>query len=108
MFAAYEAAHTRMTTWVVAPPMLFEAVAALALVWDRPQAVGAGLAWLGVGFLVVFWLSTALVQVPQHAVLAVGFDHAAHRTLVLSNWIRTIAWSLPGLLVVGMLAMVMR
>jgi hypothetical protein len=42
--------------------------------------------------------------VPQHAALGAGFDEAAHRTLVLTNWLRTVAWTLRGLLVSWMVA----
>jgi hypothetical protein len=40
----------------------------------------------------------------MHRRLEQGFDLAAHRQLVRGNWIRTIAWSLRGLLAVLMLA----
>jgi hypothetical protein len=54
--------------------------------------------------LVVIWLSTLLLQVPQHNTLGAGFDDAAHRTLVLTNWLRTAAWTLRSLLVLWMVA----
>ena len=57
------------------------------------------LPWLGVGLLVVIWLSTFLLQVPRHRTLESGFDISVHRRLVGTNWIRTFAWSLRGLLV---------
>jgi hypothetical protein len=40
----------------------------------------------------------------MHHRLERGFDPAAYRQLVRGNWIRTIAWSLRGLLAVQMLA----
>ena len=36
----------------------------------------------------------ALVQVPLHRRLQGGFDAAAHRRLVRTNWLRTAAWTL--------------
>ena len=63
---------------------------------------------MGAGLLAIIWFSTAFVQVPQHNILAAGFDNAAYRTLVTSNWIRTVARSLRGLLVLWMAAGVMR
>jgi hypothetical protein len=42
------------------------------------------------------WVSTALVQIPLHNQLALGFDLSVHRKLVATNWWRTIAWSLRG------------
>jgi hypothetical protein len=48
--------------------------------------------------LVVVWISTALLQVPLHNRLANGFNPAVHRRLVLTNHIRTFAWTLRALL----------
>lgn len=103
-FAAYEAAHTRLTTWVVTPPMVVEAVTGVLLLWRRPEEVRLPLVWTGLGLLAIIWLSTALLQVPQHQILLSGFDPSAHRTLLLSNWIRTIAWSVRGVLVLWLVA----
>ena len=105
--AAYEMAHARLTTWVVAPPMLVEGLSGILLLWHRPVEILAVQTWLGVGLIALIWLSTALIQVPQHDVLSFGFDANAHQTLVTSNWLRTIAWSARGLLVLWMLARVM-
>lgn len=49
--------------------------------------------------MMLIWGSTALLQVPMHNALSTGFDSKAHRSLVLSNWIHTVAWSLRGVLV---------
>jgi hypothetical protein len=103
-FADYEAAHTRLITWVVAPLMLAEAGSTLGMAL-LPDGVGASTIapgwerWTGVALLGVIWGSTALLQVPQHTRLAQGFDLDAHRWLVLTNWLRTGAWTLRGGLV---------
>lgn len=103
MFAVYEAAHTRLTTWVVGPPMLVEAVTTFFLVWRRPDGISPSQVWLGATLLAGIWLSMAFLQVPQHTLLALGFDASAHRTLIISNWLRTLAWSVRGLVVFWML-----
>lgn len=97
-FAAYERRHTRLTTWVVIPPMFLEGVTGLLLCWLRPAGIPIGALWVGMALAGMLWLSTALIQVPCHALLCRGFDAAAHRRLVRSNWVRTIGWSLRGLL----------
>lgn len=108
IFSAYETAHTRLTTYVVGPPMLIEAITAGLLLWLRPSGVMPWQVWLGAGLLAIVWLSTAFLQVPQHNILSVGFDPAAYRTLVATNWLRTVAWSLRGLLALSMIAGAMR
>jgi hypothetical protein len=93
----YERLHTRLTTWVVGPAMLIEAATALLLLWlvttGAENAPAAAPAWIATGLLAVAWASTFAVQVPLHARLSSGFDARLHRRLVLTNWIRTVAWS---------------
>jgi hypothetical protein len=89
-FAEYEAGHSRLTSRVVAPLMLVEAGAAVVLtIWMPAEP----LVWFGLGTLVLIWLSTFFLQVPQHRRLSRGFDALAHRRLVRTNWLRTIGWS---------------
>lgn len=105
-WGTYAAAHTRRTTWVVGPAMALEAITGTLLLRYRPSGVPQPAIWAGLGLLLVIWVSTAVVQVPRHRLLAGGFDRDAWRTLVATNWLRTVAWSARGLLVLGMLARV--
>lgn len=95
-FPRYHAAYTRSTGFVIVPLMLLELGCSLALVILPHPA--QGLAWLGLALLAVIWASTFLLQVPAHAALARGFDAATHQRLVASNWLRTVAWTLRGVL----------
>jgi hypothetical protein len=61
---------------------------------------------VGICLLAVIWLSTFFAQVPLHARLAKGFDAVTHRRLVLSNWLRTAAWTGRGILALVMLSAV--
>jgi hypothetical protein len=103
-FEDYEKLHMSRTTWVVAPLMLIELGSNLALL--LPSA-GFDQRLLGVGLflLVVIWLSTYFLQVPQHERLSRGSDELAHRRLVRSNWVRTIAWTARGIWTLGLLKM---
>ena len=105
-FSLYSEAHSRLTTYVVGPPMLAEAATALLLVFRRPEGVPLAAALAGLALVVVVWLSTALLQVPRHTTLRSGFDRRAWSGLVLSNWVRTVAWSARGGLVLWMAARV--
>lgn len=96
-FPLYEAAHTRRTTYVVAPLMLIELSTAIALAFG-PLAIEGSLTILGIVCLVAIWISTALLQVPKHRVLEKGFDARTHERLVQTNWIRTVLWSVRSVL----------
>lgn len=98
-FAAYEREHAERTTWVVAPLMGVEALCAALLLVGKPGALTA----LGALLVGVVWGSTALVQVPCHRVLERGWDEAAHRRLVRTNWVRTAAWSARGAIALALL-----
>jgi hypothetical protein len=106
-FSAYSAAHSHLTGLVVGPPMLLEAATAVVLLFVRPAGVPVILVWAGLALLALVWLSTALLQVPRHRALGLGFDVHDHRSLVLSNWVRTGAWNARGFLVLWMAALAM-
>ena len=99
-FVSYEQAHTRRTTSVVGPLMLAEAATAGMIAVATPDFLRlAGVALLG-----VIWLSTAALQVPLHRRLSSGKDDAAIAALVRGNWIRTVAWTVRGVIALALLA----
>lgn len=93
-FVEYEAAHMRLTGWVVIPSMILELATGVLLLWQPLDAFPAFLLWTGFFLLGVIWLSTLTLQGPMHKKLATEFDESLHRTLVSTNWIRTSAWTL--------------
>lgn len=102
---AYEKSHTRRTGWVVGPPMLIELGTGFLLLWIRPTGVPFIHALVGAALLAVVCISTQFVQVPCHNRLSMAFDSGVHRRLVSTNWVRTAAWSMRGLLVLWMVLM---
>ncbi len=103
VFRRYEGVHQRRTTLVVAPLMLVELGSAIGLLVLLGHDVRLWLSWLGLGLLGVVWLSTALVQVPLHRRLEAGFNGTLVRRLVVTNWVRTIAWSARGVVALALL-----
>ena len=107
-FAAYETAHSNSITPIVGLPMLFELITAGLLLFFRSPAIGLAETVIGLALVILIWLSTMFLQVPQHNILSTGFDATAHRFLVSSNWLRTVAWTIRGALVLWMAAKMMR
>ena len=103
-FSAYSGVHSRLTGYVVGPPMLAEAATAVALVLWPPPGVSLSLTVAGLALLAVAWFSTALLQSPRHRELAGGFNPASHCSLVATNWLRTICWTARGVIVLWMAA----
>ncbi len=95
-FAGYETEHMRRITWLVGPLMLLEAGSTILVTLRYPESA---LVWIGAALLILIWVLTATVQGPLHTRLARdGFDEVRIRLLVRSNWARTIAWSIRGVI----------
>ena len=90
--------HQRRTGYVVALPMAVEGVTTLALLADAPSSVWVGWPWIGAVLLAIVLLSTVLLSVPLHARMARSHDERTGRRLVLTNWPRTIGWTVRGVI----------
>ena len=100
-FNRYHADHTRLTTWVVLGPMTVELLTSVLMLYYRPPGTTSALVWAGLAAAILTWASTAVVQVPLHGRLSIGFDAFTQRSLVLSNSARVAAWTVhSGLLLV--------
>lgn len=95
--------HQRRTGQIVGLPMAIEGVSTLVLLVTRPDEVALIWPWLGALLLAVALGSTILLSVPRHAIMASRPDPETGRSLVRTNWPRTIAWSARGIIVVIML-----
>jgi hypothetical protein len=102
LFPEYSKRNANRTTYVVLPLMLIEAATASALLFMVPEHQ-QHLAQLAAFLLVLVWASTFLIQVPLHERLQRGFEPSIHTSLVRSNWIRTVLWSVRGLAACSML-----
>ncbi len=72
---------------------------------DPPGDASRLLPLVALGLMAVSYGVTAFVSVPLHERLTPSFDAEAHRRLVSTNWWRTAAWTLRGL-VLGLLLVV--
>ncbi len=99
-FPAYEALHTRWITYVVAIPMLIELLASGFWIIERDRRISRWIPWVGLGLVLLIWFSTFAFSVQNHNQLMKGFQEEAWRNLVSTNWIRTLAWTARGGLLV--------
>jgi hypothetical protein len=97
-FPALEREHCDRTGFVVAPPMLVEA---FTLCWLIFRGFNSPLFLFTAALLGVVWISTFALQVPTHRTLLAGWSESAHRRLVLTNWIRTTAWTIRSGILAG-------
>ncbi len=98
-FTKYHDDYRFWITPIVAPAMIIELLSAILLLFYPPANIDSKLIWLGLALTLIVWASTFFLQVPLHEKLAHGFNSQTISALVKTNWIRTIAWSLRGALV---------
>ena len=101
-FGKYSEIHQAKTSFVVIPFMIAEIATAFALLFIKLPGIPSWQWIVAAILLVIVWSSTFFVQVPLHAKLSSGYDLTTIRTLVNTNWIRTICWSIRGFMLVGM------
>lgn len=103
-FAQAHQSHMRRMGRLVGPVMVFELVVALIWWWQGTWWLPARLGPMVL--LALIWLSTGAVQVPLHRRLAAdGYDTTLIRRLVHTNWLRTIAWTLKSMWLLGHLVL---
>ena len=94
--------HRSSISFVVGPFMALEGATGLWIVADPPGDASRILPLVALALMGVAYGVTALVSVPLHERLTATFDADAHRRLVTTNWWRTAAWTVRGV-VLGVL-----
>ena len=107
-FVIYQQRHMQWTSFAVGPAMLIEAGTALTLFFAPSPLFPSWAPALGLGLLVLIWASTAFLQVPFHNQLLSHFDADAHQSLVWSNWIRTLVWSVRGTFILWLTSLLLK
>ena len=95
-FTRYHLAHCWRIGLLIAPLLAVEAVSAAGLLYQGHREPAF---LISVGLMLLNWLSTAIVQAPLHVKLMQGFDAGSIHRLILSNWLRTVSWTVRGVLV---------
>jgi hypothetical protein len=107
-FHQYEILHRTWISQLVGPLMLLELGSAVLCLIYRPKSIPAYQPIAGILLLGVIWGSTFFIQVPLHNAVTKAFDPEAIRSLIDSNWIRTVSWSFRSVLSLLMLRAMMK
>ena len=95
-FVNYHKSHVKRITPIVSSIMTLEACIAVLLLMIPTSDANKGLALINLLFLAGIWLSTALLQLPMHNKLNILNNSRTINQLIISNWSRTVLWSLKG------------
>lgn len=90
-FAKFHEFHSKKITFIVLPIMVLELATAMLLVFNNTQSVSM---LVNLIFLILIWFCTFFLSVPIHNSLTGGKNLAAIRRLILTNWPRTVLWTL--------------
>ena len=102
-FRTFHENHKILITPVVGIVMIVELVTSVIIIFQIPNGIPNWTAIVGIILLGVIWFSTLLFQIPFHNKLSTNFDENVLMMLINTNWIRTICWSLRGIIVLIML-----
>ena len=78
------------------------------MIFQIPNGIPNWTAIVGIILLGVIWFSTLLFQIPCHNKLSSRFDENVLMMLIKTNWIRTICWTLRGIIVLIMLDILLK
>ncbi len=104
-FAEYHRLHSERTTWVVLPPMAVELATSFLLLLDPPAGETA-LAAAGAVLALSTWVLTAFAASVHGEIGGEGLSPGLLRRLLAGSWVRTVAWTLHGGVVLAMLSAV--
>ena len=88
--------------------MAVEGFTTLGLLISRPEGVQIIWPWVGAVILAIALGSTVFLSVPLHAKMATNPTTEIGHRLVVTNWPRTIAWSLRAVVCTVMLLQYVR
>jgi hypothetical protein len=95
-FNAYHLWYVKRISFIVLPLMIAELV--MAAWWLKSES-GSPFPTISAFLIFIVWLSTFVLQVPLHNRLKNGKDEVLIQRLVVSNWIRTLSWSLKAVVI---------
>ena len=107
-FGSFHENHKILITPVVGIVMIIELVTSGILLFQIPVGIPSWTAIVGIILLGFIWFSTLFLQIPYHNKLSYKFDYNMLMMLINTNWIRTICWSLRGVIVLIMLEMLVK
>ena len=99
-FIEFEKFHSKKITYVVLPLMVIELLTSIYLIILEP--LNAVLHFNLLCVLIV-WTSTFVFSVPCHNKLMNGKDQKVIRSLIKTNWVRTVFWTFKAMILLSLI-----
>ncbi len=97
-FIVFHDNHKILITPVVGTVMIVELVTSVIILFQPHCGIRNWLSIVGIILLGIIWSSTIFFQIPIHNTLSSKFNENALIMLINTNWIRTICWSVRGII----------
>ena len=98
-FRVFHENHKILITPVVGIVMIVELVTSVIIFFQSPSGIRNWSSTFGIILLGIIWFSTVYFQIPFHNTLSSKLNENVLMMLINTNWIRTICWSLRGIIV---------
>lgn len=89
--AMHIAASERIVPLLVLPTFILTIFCVL-MFWKRPSPISKTQVGFALAMLIAGWASSALIQIPIQTLLSTGKNDALLNKLIVTDWIRVIAW----------------
>lgn len=96
----FHAFHSGSITLVVAPLMMAQLLSAISLLFSPLFLTNKYILIANLVLVSIVFIATAFVSVPVHNKMAQYFDSTLIESLILTNWIRTISWTINSVLLI--------
>lgn len=90
----FHSQHTLAMSFIVGPVMIIELAAGAWLIMHKADFFSM----THILCVTALWALTFLVSVPLHNKLAAGYDPQVIKSLITTNWPRTVIWTFKALL----------
>ena len=97
-FIVFHENHKILITPVAGIVMIVELVTSVIILFQPHCGIRNWLSIVGIILLGIIWSSTIFFQIPIHNTLSSKFNENALIMLINTNWIRTICWSVRGII----------
>ena len=102
-FCEFEKKYQKRVSLLLFPLIVLECFFAVLMLTVAKDGECRNLTYVLFVLLLFIWFSTFCLQVPEHAELANGFSFKNIKRLILTNWIRTVAWTLRSIILLWLL-----
>jgi len=102
-FCDFEKKYQRRISFLLFPLTVLECFFAILMLTVAKDGMHRILTCICFALLLFIWFSTFCLQIPEHVELSHGFNLKNIKRLILTNWIRVIAWTLRSLLLFWLL-----